>query len=131
MLPALRRVRTLCAAGFSLVLLSSFIALPASAQVGAAAVSFLQIEPDSRSAAMGNTSVALAEDANAVFWNPAGLAFQKGVEGSITHSQWLPAFKSDLFFDYLAAKYHVEGLGTFGAHVTFFNLGENEARDEF
>ncbi|MEM1272124.1 MAG: PorV/PorQ family protein, partial [Bacteroidota bacterium] len=29
------------------------------------------------------------------------------------------------------AKYHVEGLGTFGAHVTFFNLGENEARDEF
>ncbi len=99
------------------------------AQVGAAAVPFLQIEPDSRSAAVGNANVAMASDANAIFWNPAGLAFQKGFEGTITHSQWLPAFKADLFYDYIAGKYSVEGLGTFGAHITFLNLGEHEARD--
>lgn len=102
----------------------------AQAQVGGAAVVFLQIEPDSRSAAMGNAGVALADNANALFWNPAGLAFQSGMELSITHSPWLPEFNAGLFYDYLVAKYHVAGWGTFGAHLTYLNLGEHEARDE-
>ena len=100
------------------------------AQVGAAAVPFLQIEPDSRASAMGNASVAVASDANAIFWNPAGLAFQEGIEGALTHSQWLPEFDAGLFFDYIAGKYHVKDWGTFGMHVTYLNLGEHEARDE-
>jgi hypothetical protein len=100
------------------------------AQVGAAAVPFLQIEPDSRAAAMGNASVAVASDANATFWNPAGLAFQEGIEGSLTHSQWLPEFDAGLFFDYVAGKYHLKDWGTFGVHITYLNLGEHEARDE-
>ena len=99
-------------------------------QVGAAAVPFLQIEPDSRAAAMGNANVAVAGDANAVFWNPAGLAFQEGIEGSITHSQWLPEFDAGLFFDYVSGKYHVPDWGTFGMHITYLNLGEHECRDE-
>ncbi len=100
------------------------------AQVGAAAVPFLQIEPDSRASAMGNASVAVASDANAVFWNPAGLAFQEGIEGALTHSQWLPEFDAGLFFDYVAGKYNVPGWGTFGMHLTYLNLGEHEGRDE-
>ncbi len=100
------------------------------AQVGAAAVPFLQIEPDSRAAAMGNASVAVASDANAAFWNPAGLAFQEGIEGSLTHSQWLPQFDAGLFFDYVAGKYNVKDWGTFGVNITYLNLGEHEARDE-
>ena len=102
-----------------------------TAQVGAAAVPFLQIEPDSRASAMGNANVAVAGDANAVFWNPAGLAFQEGVEGAITHSQWLPEFDAGLFFDYVAGKYQIKDWGTFGAHITYLNLGEHECRDEF
>lgn len=102
----------------------------ATAQVGAAAVPFLQIEPDSRASGMGNANVAVASDANATFWNPAGLAFQEGIEGSITHSQWLPQFDAGLFFDYVAGKYHVPDWGTFGMHITYLNLGEHECRDE-
>lgn len=101
-----------------------------TAQVGEAAVVFLQIEPDSRAAAMGNANVAIADNANAVYWNPAGLAQQQGLEASITHSKWLPQFDAGLFYDYLVGKYHVEGLGTFGGHVTYFNLGEQEQMDE-
>lgn len=101
---------------------------PAQAQVGEAAAIFLQIEPDSRAAAMGNANVALADNANAVYWNPAGLARQEGLSASITHSQWLPQFNAGLFYDYLVGKYHVENLGTFGGHVTYFNLGEHEQR---
>jgi hypothetical protein len=113
-----------------LALLSPAMITTAWGQVGAAAVPFLQIEPDSRASGMGNANVAVAGDANAVFWNPAGLAFQRGIEGSITHSQWLPEFDAGLFFDYVAGKYHVPDWGTFGMHITYLNLGEHEARDE-
>ena len=49
------------------------------------AVPFLQIEPDSRAAGMGMTGVAVADNAYAPFWNPAGLAGQTGTEVSFTH----------------------------------------------
>ncbi|MEX2362174.1 MAG: type IX secretion system outer membrane channel protein PorV, partial [Balneolaceae bacterium] len=79
----------------------------------------------SRGAGMGNTGVAIADNASALFWNPAGLAFQKGNQASITHSNWLPNFQvTDLFYDYVVGKYYVEGIGTIGAHLTFLNLGE-------
>ena len=93
-------------------------------QVGITSVPFLQIEPDSRAAGMGNTGVAIADNASAVYWNPAGLAYQEGTQISITHSEWLPQFNADLFYDYLVGKYHVEDIGTFGAHITYLNLGE-------
>ena len=50
----------------------------ASAQVGGSAVVFLKIEPDSRASGMGNAGVALADNASAMFWNPAGLAGAQG-----------------------------------------------------
>lgn len=116
-------------AGAALALLAMLGGPAAQAQVGGAAVVFLQIEPDSRAAGMGNAGVALADGASAVFWNPAGLARQRGLEISFTHANWLPALVSDLFFEYLVGRQHVEGLGTFGGHITFLNLGEQEWRD--
>lgn len=95
------------------------------AQVAITAVPFLQIEPDSRGAGMGNTGVAIADNAAALFWNPAGLAFQRDNQVSITHSNWLANFDvKDLFYDYLVGKYYVDGIGTIGAHLTYLNLGE-------
>ena len=109
---------------FALLLLLMIGYQPVHAQVGITSVPFLQIEPDSRAAGMGNTGVAIADNASAVFWNPAGLAFQQGNQVSITHSQWLPKFNADLFYDYLVGKYEVKNIGTFGAHITYLNLGE-------
>lgn len=101
-----------------------FIPFIAKAQVGKTAVPFLLIAPDSRATGMGNTGVALANNPSAVFWNPAGLAFQKGTDISLTHSEWLANFDADLFYDYLVGAYHIDGIGTFGAHITYLNLGE-------
>jgi hypothetical protein len=112
-----------------LALLVGLAAPAAVAQVGGAAAIFLQIEPDSRAAGMGNSGVALADGASAVFWNPAGLARQRGIEVSFTHANWLPALVSDLFYEHLVGRYHMEGIGTLGGHVTFLNLGEQEWRD--
>lgn len=102
----------------------------ANAQVGVTAVPFLQIEPDSRGAGMGNTGVALANNASALFWNPAGLAFQTQNQISITHANWLPAFNADLFYDNLVGTYYIDGIGTIGGHITFLNLGEQVRTDE-
>ena len=112
-------------AAFTVVLTS-----PIKAQiVQTTAVPFLQIEPDSRAAGMGMAGVGVSDNANALYWNPAGLAGQEGAEVTFTHAPWLPALGADLFYEYLAGKYAVEGIGTFAGHVTFLNLGEQERTD--
>ncbi len=93
------------------------------AQVGITAVPFLQIQPDARASGMGNTGVALANNAAAVYWNPAGLGFQNKNQVDITHAQWLPNFNANLFYDYLAGTHYVKNIGTFGANITYLNLG--------
>ena len=49
------------------------------------AVPFLLISPGARASATGESGVAVADDASAIFWNPAGLGFQKGMELSLSH----------------------------------------------
>ncbi|MCC5914380.1 MAG: type IX secretion system outer membrane channel protein PorV [Balneolaceae bacterium] len=122
----MKKVITLLTLSFLLLIGLS----PAKAQVGITAVPFLKIEPDSRGAGMGNTGVALADNASAIFWNPAGLAFQNQNQVSLTHANWLPAFNADLFYDYLVGTYYVDGIGTIGGHITFLNLGEQVRTDE-
>jgi len=93
---------------------------------GESAVPFLLIAPNARADAMGEAGGALADDASAIFWNPAGLAFLSGQEVSLTHSQWLPQFQqSDLFYDYLSYRNYLDNWGgTFAASVTYLSLGE-------
>ena len=107
--------RVRCALALAVLLVGGLLAGPvqrAHAQIGGAAVVFLMIEPDSRAAGMGNAGVALADNANAIFWNPAGLADQVGTEAALTHSNWLPEFNAGLFYEYLVAKTHIKGWGT-------------------
>jgi opacity protein-like surface antigen len=96
------------------------------AQGGTSAVPFLLIAPTSRASGMGELGTAVADDASAIFWNPAGLGFQKGSEASITHANWLPQFHlSDLFYDYANFKTDIpEWGGTVAASITYLNLGE-------
>lgn len=127
---AARRPYAYAAALILLLFSTAFWSRPAQAQIGGASVVFLMIEPDSRAAGMGNSGVALADNAYAIFWNPAGLALQEGAEVSLTHSNWLPEFNAGLYYEYLVGKYRAPGIGTFGAHITLLNLGEHEWRDQ-
>ena len=110
---------------FSALLLAVMLPDLAVAQ-GESAVPFLLIAPNARNDGMGEAGVGLADDASAAFWNPAGLAFQKGMEISLTHSNWLPQFNlSDLFYEYFSfAKNIEEWGGTVSASVIYLNLGE-------
>ena len=110
------------------------LALPASAQDGelvlTTSVPFLQIEPDSRASGMGMTGVAVADNAYAPFWNPAGLAGQEGTEVAFTHAPWLPALGADLSYNHISGKHGMGKAGTLGAHLTYFDLGTQIATDE-
>ena len=92
---------------------------------GEAGAEFLLISPGARAGGMGEANVAIANDATAVYWNPAGLANIEGHELSIMHSNWLPQFNlSDLYYDFGSYVHHVEDVGTFGISATYLNLGE-------
>ena len=111
---------------FALVILGICIPVIVQAQTTTTtAVPFILIEPDSRSGGMGETGVAIADNAWATFWNPAGLAFQKGSELAMTHTNWLPGLGlSDLWIAHLAYKQSIEDLdGVVGAQITYMNYG--------
>lgn len=92
---------------------------------GEAAVPFLLLAPDSRAGGVGESGTGLADNSAAIFWNPAGIAFQTGTEISITHSNWLPQFKLDLFYDYLTFRQYIKELdGSVTASITYMNFGE-------
>jgi hypothetical protein len=92
---------------------------------GEAAVPFLLLAPDSRAGGIGESGAGLADNSAAIFWNPAGIAFLTGTEVSITHSNWLPQFNLDLFYDYLTYRQYIEDIsGSITASITYMNFGE-------
>ena len=95
------------------------------AQGGETGVTFLLLAPDSRAGGMGESGTGLADNSSAIFWNPGGIGFLDGKEISITHSNWLPQFNLDLFYDYLTYRQYVESLnGSVTASITYMNFGE-------
>ncbi len=89
------------------------------------AVPFLLLAPDSRAGGMGESGGGLADNSSAIFWNPAGIAFLTGSEVGFTHSNWLPQFNLDMFYDYATYRQYIESIGgSITASVTFMNFGE-------
>jgi hypothetical protein len=119
---------------------TTFFSNESKAQAGGSAVPFLIISPDARASGMGETGVAIADDINAVFWNPGGLGFldyfKKANEyddgGNVNYRQvalsfspWLPQFNADLFYSYGTYAQRVDAIdGTIAVNFTFMNLGE-------
>ncbi len=104
----------------------SFVGVRNVMAQGETAVPFLLLAPDSRAGGMGESGAGLADNSAAIFWNPAGIAFLKGSEVSITHSNWLPQFHlNDLFYDYLSYRQYIPDLGgSISASITYMNFGE-------
>jgi hypothetical protein len=110
---------------FLMVSLVFFSFIKSTHAQGEAAVPFLLLAPDSRGGGIGESGTGLADNAAAIFWNPAGIAFLTGTEFSVTHSNWLPQFKLDLFYDYLTYRQYFEELnGSVTSSITYMNYGE-------
>ncbi len=85
---------------------------------------FLLISPGARAGGMGEAQVAVANDAYASYWNPAGLAFLDNQEIAAMHVNWLPGLADDLYYEFIAYRNSFEGIGHFGANFTYLSLGE-------
>ncbi len=90
------------------------------------AVPFLRIAPDARSGAMGDVGIALSEDANATYYNPAKLAFaQKNMAMAATYTPWLKALNiNDIYLPYLSGYKKVGKNQALGASLRYFSLGD-------
>lgn len=114
---------------FPLVAMLILLSAGSAAAQGEAGAHCLIIPPSARANGMGQTNVALAEDATGIWWNPAGLAFLDR-ELDLMHSQLVPDLASDVFYEFIAGIYKLEGLVTIGASLIYLTYGEWEGRDE-
>ncbi|MFA7330658.1 MAG: PorV/PorQ family protein [Candidatus Delongbacteria bacterium] len=114
------------------VLAGVIIPMQQAHAVSEAAVIWLLISPGSRPAGMGEAFVAVADDASATWWNPAGLAFTEGRDVRFMHSNWLPGFNlDDIYFDFLAASWDMPSLsGKMGLSLIYLNEGDQTRTDE-
>jgi hypothetical protein len=95
------------------------------------AVPFLLVAPDSRSAGIGEAGVAIADDANAMHWNAAALAFIDSKMGfSMSYSPWLRNLGiPDINLMYLSGYYNTGNAGVVGASLRYFSLGQIDFTD--
>ena len=110
---------------FFLPLLLAACALPfsASAQVdgaGSTSTNFQKIGMGARGVAMGEAFASVADDATAVFWNPAGLILAKGTQFSLTHGEWMVGVTHEFF----AFSQNIDRDGAFGMSLGYLGTGE-------
>ncbi|MDT8287639.1 MAG: PorV/PorQ family protein [Elusimicrobiales bacterium] len=74
----------------TLLLLLPALLCPAAAHAaGTSSAAFLRIGWGARPAAMGEAFTAVADDADALYWNPAGLSYVARLEQTFGHNSWL------------------------------------------
>ncbi len=90
---------------------------------------FLYIWPGSRPTALGGAFSAIADDASAAYYNPAGLGFQRNIVVSGTHVNWLPELADDMYYEYLAVSAPFDKVGTFAFNGIYLTTGETVVQD--
>jgi hypothetical protein len=95
--------------------------LPAQ-KVGSTSMQFLKVMPCARGTALGEAYTAWATGAEAVFWNPAGLATLENMALSTTYINWL----FDAQQGALSYALEIKGFGAVGLQVQYVDFGEFE-----
>jgi long-subunit fatty acid transport protein len=96
-------------------------------RVGISTAEFLKIGVGSRASAMGDAFVAVANDASALYWNPAGLVQFKDDQLLISHNMWVV----DINHDFVGAVYHMDETNAFGVAFTALSMQDMPVTTEF
>ena len=95
-------------------------------KVGTTAGTFLSIPVGARALGMGGAFVALANDASAMYWNPAGVSKLFQSEALFAHANWI----ADVNFNYGGVVVPLGDFGTGGVNLTSLSMGEMERTTE-
>lgn len=90
-----------------------------SAARGTAGAQFLELGAGARAAAMGEAYSATADDASALYWNPAALTRIESRSATFMHA----AYIASSYFDYSAYGQKLGAKGAFGAGLQYFSAG--------
>ena len=86
---------------------------------GVSALTFLRIAPSARASGFGETFTAVADDVNASYWNPAGIANLESMQLSFMHLFYWDSGA----YEYVAFSYPLGDKFKIGAHVAYLNYG--------
>jgi hypothetical protein len=114
------------AAALTLVSCSIFASLTVTDNSSVVSGLYSTIGNGAAASGMGNAYMGMAQDAVALFWNPAGIENMKKEDNSynlfFSHNQWLMS----TIIDSLSVATKVKDVGTFAAGFSYFNSGEME-----
>jgi len=91
-----------------------------SKATGTATAQFLKVVPGARGVALGEAFSALADDATAMDWNPAGLIKVKKHSLALMHAPYL----INTFVDFFAYSQHAGDVGSWGMALKYMNYGK-------
>ncbi|MFQ5585075.1 MAG: PorV/PorQ family protein [Calditrichia bacterium] len=91
-------------------------------KVGTTAAPFLKIGAGARAVALGGNFVALANDATALYWNPAGITAVGSVSISGTHTEWF----ADISHDFVALVAPLGNQSALGVDFIYLGSGDIE-----
>ncbi len=119
---------------FSLLLLlalaqcahAQLIPLLGGQRSGISSLQFLKIGAGARAAGMGESFIAVANDATALFYNPAGLVQFADNQVHFSHTSWLV----DLQHEFLGAVWHPSSADAIGVAVTSLHTADMEVTTE-
>ncbi len=112
-------MRKLCLIGLVLLLIPGFAW--GQAKTGTSGAQFLELGVSARAVGMGNAFLAIADDASAIFYNPAGLSQLSQREIILTHVD----YPADITYDFAGLAYPFHRLGgVWGLGFYFLNSGE-------
>jgi len=89
-------------------------------KVGSTSMQFLKVMPCARATAMGDAYAVLASGAEAVFWNPAGLARVQNTEASLSYVRWI----FDTQQGALSIATSLGDYGSVGVQLQYVDFGE-------
>lgn len=119
-----------------IILLLSVVHTEANAQIfpvlgaqraGISTAQFLKIGVGGRAEAMGESFIAVANDASALYWNPAGLVQFPDNQVIFSHNKWVV----DINHEFLGAVYHLDESNAFGLSFTALSMQDMPVTTEF
>jgi opacity protein-like surface antigen len=109
------------------IIFTCFDSIIAQTYTGSSAGQFLKIGVGARAEAMGSAFAAVANDASAVYWNPAGSALLTNNSATFSHTYWL----AETYHDYAAIVIKLPDGNSLALSYTSLSMDDMKVTNEY